>query len=271
MLPGPGADCCYASLAEHGAAAGSTSRRWRRSARLRTGSARRCSTGCRWTLPAAGAWTCMPAAVRWDSRRCRGAPAVSFSSRSMPARRGISRRRCRTSSATVARVVTADAKRYLAGPSEPFDIVFLDPPYAERALADICSRIEQGGWLATGRARLPRGRRCRRARRTCRPGGRCSRASGPARWAIIWRVATQPQPHSEVTWAAVRCIRGPSIPSPTGTTTSSGVPAASSTTSWWPLRRTRARRRCSRSSSAWPSRDGCSRTCRTSRSPAIRG
>jgi 16S rRNA (guanine966-N2)-methyltransferase len=47
-------------------------------------------------------------------------------------------------------VVTADAKRYLAGPCEPFDIVFLDPPYAERALADICSRIEQRGWLRPG-------------------------------------------------------------------------------------------------------------------------
>jgi 16S rRNA (guanine966-N2)-methyltransferase len=47
-------------------------------------------------------------------------------------------------------VVTADVKRYLAGPSEPFDIVFVDPPYADRALADICSRIEQGGWLRPG-------------------------------------------------------------------------------------------------------------------------
>ena len=47
-------------------------------------------------------------------------------------------------------VVTADAKRYLDSHSEPFDIVFLDPPYADRALADICSRIEQGGWLRPG-------------------------------------------------------------------------------------------------------------------------
>ena len=47
-------------------------------------------------------------------------------------------------------VVTADVRRYLAGPSEPFDIVFLDPPYADRALADICSRIGQGGWLRPG-------------------------------------------------------------------------------------------------------------------------
>ena len=47
-------------------------------------------------------------------------------------------------------VVTVDVKRYLAGPPEPFDIVFLDPPYADRALADICGRIEQGGWLRPG-------------------------------------------------------------------------------------------------------------------------
>ena len=47
-------------------------------------------------------------------------------------------------------VVTADVKRYLAGAAEPFDIVFLDPPYADHALADICSRIEQGGWLRAG-------------------------------------------------------------------------------------------------------------------------
>ena len=47
-------------------------------------------------------------------------------------------------------VVTADVKRYLAGPAEPFDIVFLDPPYADCALAHICGLIEQGGWLRPG-------------------------------------------------------------------------------------------------------------------------
>jgi 16S rRNA (guanine966-N2)-methyltransferase len=47
-------------------------------------------------------------------------------------------------------VVRSDAKRYLVGPAEPFDIVFLDPPYAEHALADTCRRIEEGGWLRRG-------------------------------------------------------------------------------------------------------------------------
>ena len=47
-------------------------------------------------------------------------------------------------------VVSAAAKRYLSGPAEPFDIVFLDPPYADHALADTCRLIEEGGWLRPG-------------------------------------------------------------------------------------------------------------------------
>jgi 16S rRNA (guanine966-N2)-methyltransferase len=47
-------------------------------------------------------------------------------------------------------VVRSDAKRYLAGPPVPFDIVFLDPPYADHALEDTCRRIEAGGWLRPG-------------------------------------------------------------------------------------------------------------------------
>jgi 16S rRNA (guanine966-N2)-methyltransferase len=47
-------------------------------------------------------------------------------------------------------VVSSDARRYLGGAAEPFDIVFLDPPYADHALADTCRRIEEGGWLRPG-------------------------------------------------------------------------------------------------------------------------
>lgn len=47
-------------------------------------------------------------------------------------------------------VVRADAARYLAGPPEPFDIVLLDPPYAARALAETCRRIDTAGWLRPG-------------------------------------------------------------------------------------------------------------------------
>jgi 16S rRNA (guanine966-N2)-methyltransferase len=47
-------------------------------------------------------------------------------------------------------VVCSAAARYLAGSVEPFDIVFLDPPYAAGALADTCRRIDERGWLRRG-------------------------------------------------------------------------------------------------------------------------
>jgi 16S rRNA (guanine966-N2)-methyltransferase len=46
------------------------------------------------------------------------------------------------------RVAQQDAFGFLRGrPGEPFDIVFLDPPYAERWLARACAALEEGGWL----------------------------------------------------------------------------------------------------------------------------
>lgn len=48
------------------------------------------------------------------------------------------------------RVVCSDAGLYLASPGRAFDIVFLDPPFAEPVLADTCRAIEAGGWLAPG-------------------------------------------------------------------------------------------------------------------------
>lgn len=47
-------------------------------------------------------------------------------------------------------VVQSDAGRFLAGAPAPFDIVFLDPPYADRALADACRRLDERGWLRRG-------------------------------------------------------------------------------------------------------------------------
>lgn len=48
------------------------------------------------------------------------------------------------------KVVRTDASTFLAGPPEPFDLVFLDPPYAERALPRACEALEAGGWLKPG-------------------------------------------------------------------------------------------------------------------------
>ena len=47
-------------------------------------------------------------------------------------------------------VVRSQALRYLDDPVEPFDIVFLDPPYADRALAGVCRRLDERGWLRPG-------------------------------------------------------------------------------------------------------------------------
>ncbi|HZF24846.1 MAG TPA: 16S rRNA (guanine(966)-N(2))-methyltransferase RsmD [Steroidobacteraceae bacterium] len=42
------------------------------------------------------------------------------------------------------------ASRYLESRPEPFDIVFLDPPFADESLPAICATLEARGWLAPG-------------------------------------------------------------------------------------------------------------------------
>ncbi|MBN8480398.1 MAG: 16S rRNA (guanine(966)-N(2))-methyltransferase RsmD [Xanthomonadales bacterium] len=49
-----------------------------------------------------------------------------------------------------ARVVTGDALAFLAGAATPFDVVFLDPPFAAGAWEQAASRLEAGGWLREG-------------------------------------------------------------------------------------------------------------------------
>ena len=50
---------------------------------------------------------------------------------------------------TAADVVEADALRLLeAPPSAPFDLVFLDPPFADGLLPAACDLLEKQGWLA---------------------------------------------------------------------------------------------------------------------------
>jgi 16S rRNA (guanine966-N2)-methyltransferase len=48
------------------------------------------------------------------------------------------------------RVVQADALSFLPQPGELFDVIFLDPPFAEPVLPEVCRRIEAGGWLKPG-------------------------------------------------------------------------------------------------------------------------
>lgn len=52
--------------------------------------------------------------------------------------------------ATGVRVVEADAFAYLNGPvpPAPYDLVFLDPPFAKGWLVELCTLLENRGWLA---------------------------------------------------------------------------------------------------------------------------
>ena len=46
------------------------------------------------------------------------------------------------------KVVQQDAMTLLNGKSEPFDIIFLDPPFRRDLLESVCSLLEERGWLA---------------------------------------------------------------------------------------------------------------------------
>lgn len=46
-------------------------------------------------------------------------------------------------------IIQADALQWLEQtPSQPFDVVFLDPPFADDLLSDCCDRLQSAGWLA---------------------------------------------------------------------------------------------------------------------------
>ena len=44
-------------------------------------------------------------------------------------------------------VCQADTVRWLDQPAEPFDIIFLDPPFADHLLTDCCRKLDENGWL----------------------------------------------------------------------------------------------------------------------------
>jgi 16S rRNA (guanine966-N2)-methyltransferase len=45
-------------------------------------------------------------------------------------------------------VIQADALAWLERAPNPFNLVFLDPPFAQGLLGPACDRLAQGGWLA---------------------------------------------------------------------------------------------------------------------------
>jgi len=49
-----------------------------------------------------------------------------------------------------AQCLHTEAARYLAGAPQPFDLVFVDPPFAAGALAASVAQLESRGWLKAG-------------------------------------------------------------------------------------------------------------------------
>lgn len=79
----------------------------------------------------------------------RGARSVVFVERDPRAARALSATLAEWQ-ARGALVQCVEARRYLAGPAEPFDIVFLDPPFEAALLAPVATALEERGWLAPG-------------------------------------------------------------------------------------------------------------------------
>ncbi len=52
--------------------------------------------------------------------------------------------------ARAAQVEQRDALRFLDSAPHPFDIVFLDPPFDQGLLPEVCSALENRGWLTPG-------------------------------------------------------------------------------------------------------------------------
>ena len=79
----------------------------------------------------------------------RGAAQVVMLERASPVVRQLEAN-VRTLGATQVQVLRADALTWLAGPGRPFDLIFLDPPYAAGLLTPACDLIARNGWVRCG-------------------------------------------------------------------------------------------------------------------------
>ena len=79
----------------------------------------------------------------------RGASRVMFVEQGAAAARDLAQV-LRDWGGTGGEVRRGDALGLLAGSPEPFDVVFLDPPFASALLGVAAQRLETGGWLAPG-------------------------------------------------------------------------------------------------------------------------
>src|ERR1700730_8767896 len=80
----------------------------------------------------------------------RGAREVHFVELDAVAARNLAQQIDRLGAARQAQVLEMGAERYLRGPAQPFDIVFLDPPFRSGAVPLIAEQLDQAGWLKAG-------------------------------------------------------------------------------------------------------------------------
>ncbi|HMK87882.1 MAG TPA: 16S rRNA (guanine(966)-N(2))-methyltransferase RsmD [Steroidobacteraceae bacterium] len=80
----------------------------------------------------------------------RGAREVVFVEEAPAAARTLREELERLGGSASGRVVQTSAAQFLALPAEPFDVLFLDPPFGGGALADAVQRIDAGGWVKSG-------------------------------------------------------------------------------------------------------------------------
>jgi 16S rRNA (guanine966-N2)-methyltransferase len=80
----------------------------------------------------------------------RGAREVVFVEQARDPARALSAELQRLGGSSRAQVIETAAQRFLAAPGEPFDGIFLDPPYGRGYLADCVAAIEAGGWVKAG-------------------------------------------------------------------------------------------------------------------------
>lgn len=79
----------------------------------------------------------------------RGAGSVQFVERDARAAQALRDNLSRLK-AQGGQVAAADALAWLQGAPQPYDLVFLDPPFALDLWTALAQKLEQGGWLAPG-------------------------------------------------------------------------------------------------------------------------
>jgi 16S rRNA (guanine966-N2)-methyltransferase len=80
----------------------------------------------------------------------RGAKEVIFVEQAVPASRTLQEQLVRLGGERRGQVVEMGAARYLRTPVQPFDIVFLDPPFERDALAEYVPLLDTGNWVNVG-------------------------------------------------------------------------------------------------------------------------